>query len=64
MELSASFPVLMGAIEKNVGHKVSKVKYQDEDGDYIVLASDDDWTVARDMLKENNERLLNVWAYN
>ncbi|GMM55862.1 Rho family guanine nucleotide exchange factor [Maudiozyma humilis] len=64
MELTASFPVVMAAIEKNIGHKVSKVKYQDEDGDYIVLASDDDWTVARDMLKENNERLLNVWAYN
>ena len=44
------------------GEKAMRVKYQDEDGDYVVLESGDDWLVAKDMLKENNERILNVWA--
>lgn len=44
------------------GTTISRIKYQDEDGDYVVLESEDDWLVAKDMLEENNERILNVWT--
>lgn len=64
MNVDAKFVTVLDAIEKKLNHKLSKIKYQDEDGDYIVLASDDDWIVAKDMLKENDEHLLNIWAYN
>lgn len=64
MNADAQFITVLESIEKKLNHKLSKIKYQDEDGDYIVLASDDDWIVAKDMLKENNENLLNIWAYN
>lgn len=52
-------------IRKKLAHLgiITKVKYQDEDGDYVMLESDDDWSVVKDMLKESSERLLNVWAY-
>ncbi|EJS44848.1 cdc24p [Saccharomyces arboricola H-6] len=42
---------------------ISKIKYQDEDGDFIILGSDEDWNVAKDMLAENNEKLLNIRLY-
>ncbi|KAG0669782.1 hypothetical protein C6P45_003302 [Maudiozyma exigua] len=63
MNVDAKFITVLDTIEKKLNHKLSKIKYQDEDGDYIVLASDDDWIVAKDMLKESNEHLLNIWAY-
>ncbi|KAL3228619.1 Cell division control protein 24 [Nakaseomyces bracarensis] len=44
------------------GADILKIKYQDEDGDYVILESEDDWLVAKDMLDENNERILNVWT--
>lgn len=56
---------VLGMIKRKLAHlgSIAKVKYQDEDGDFIMLESDDDWSVVRDMLKESHERLLNVWAY-
>ncbi|SMN21504.1 similar to Saccharomyces cerevisiae YAL041W CDC24 Guanine nucleotide exchange factor (GEF or GDP-release factor) for Cdc42p [Maudiozyma saulgeensis] len=63
INIDTKFVNVLDTIQKKVNHDVSKVKYQDEDGDYIVLASDDDWIVAKDMLKENGEYSLNIWAY-
>lgn len=56
---------LLTMIRRKLVHAgpVSKVKYQDEDGDFVMLESEEDWSVVKDMLKENNDRLLNVWAY-
>ncbi|CAB4255333.1 similar to Saccharomyces cerevisiae YAL041W CDC24 Guanine nucleotide exchange factor (GEF or GDP-release factor) for Cdc42p [Maudiozyma barnettii] len=63
INIDAKFANVLDTIQKKINHNVSKVKYQDEDGDYIVLASDDDWIVAKDMLRENGEYSLNIWAY-
>lgn len=47
---------------------VSKLKYKDEDGDFVVMDSNDDWILAIDMLdelneeKESNERNLTIWV--
>lgn len=46
---------------------VSKLKYQDEDGDFVVMDSNDDWILATDMLDEindddNNDRILTIWV--
>lgn len=64
-ELDSSVEDLLRIIKKKLSHsgQVSKVKYQDEDGDYVILQSEDDWSVVKDMLKESDERILNVWAY-
>lgn len=35
---------------------VNKIKYKDEDGDFVVLDSDDDWGLALDMLAETHDR--------
>ncbi|EDO15047.1 hypothetical protein Kpol_367p2 [Vanderwaltozyma polyspora DSM 70294] len=65
IELDASIDELLQTIKKKISHSgtVTKIKYQDEDGDYVILESEDDWIVAKDMLKENNDQILNVWAY-
>ncbi|AJO95394.1 Cdc24p [Saccharomyces cerevisiae YJM1250] len=42
---------------------ITKIKYQDEDGDFVVLGSDEDWNVAKEMLAENNEKFLNIRLY-
>lgn len=65
VDISSNIEDVMGLIRKKLSHSgiVSKVKYQDEDGDYVMLESEDDWTVAKDMLRESEERILNVWAY-
>lgn len=45
---------------------VSKLKYQDEDGDFVVMDSNDDWVLATDMLDEyndnDNDRILTIWV--
>lgn len=65
VSLDCSAEDLLLAIKRKLAHLgvITKVKYQDEDGDFVMLESDDDWYVVKDMLKESNERLLNVWAY-
>ena len=65
VNLEFSADEVLQAIKKKLTHlgTITKVKYQDEDGDFVMLESDDDWYVVKDMLKESNERLLNVWAY-
>ncbi|KAH3684934.1 hypothetical protein WICPIJ_004102 [Wickerhamomyces pijperi] len=40
----------------------SKIKYQDEDGDLIVIQSEEDWNLAKDMMKESTEKVLYVWV--
>lgn len=44
------------------GTMTGKIKYQDEDGDLIVIQSEDDWNLARDMLRESSEKVLYVWV--
>ncbi|CAL9733993.1 cell division control protein 24 [Monosporozyma servazzii] len=65
MELNSSMDEIYEMITKKLNHvgKISKIKYQDEDGDYVILASEDDWLVVKDMLRENNERMLNVVVF-
>lgn len=65
IELDASIDELLQTIKRKISHSgtISKIKYQDEDGDYVMLESEDDWIVAKDMLKESNDQILNVWAY-
>lgn len=65
VNLESSIEELLQTIKKKLAHAgaITKVKYQDEDGDFVMLESEDDWTVVKDMLKESNERILNVWAY-
>lgn len=63
VELTMKMNKLKEVITKKINGNVSKIKYQDEDGDYVILASEDDWLVAKDMLNENNEKILNVWVY-
>lgn len=49
---------------------VSKLKYKDEDGDFVMMDSNDDWNLAIDMLEElndlrdnnSNERHLTIWV--
>ncbi|KAF3992097.1 hypothetical protein FT663_02414 [Candidozyma haemuli var. vulneris] len=47
---------------------ISKLKYKDEDGDYVVMDSNDDWSLAVDMLEElfeadeTAERALTIWV--
>lgn len=64
-ELDCTVEGVLNIIQRKLSHSgtVSKVKYQDEDGDFVMLESEDDWSVAKDMLKENEDRILNVWAY-
>ncbi|QLQ81723.1 hypothetical protein HG537_0F04840 [Torulaspora globosa] len=64
-ELDSSVEDVLHIIQRKLNHSgiVNKVKYQDEDGDFVMLASEDDWNVAKDMLKESEDRILNVWAY-
>lgn len=63
VELTMKMNKLKDLIMKKINGNVSKIKYQDEDGDYVILASEDDWLVAKDMLNENNEKILNIWVY-
>lgn len=47
---------------------VSKLRYKDEDGDFVVMDSNDDWTLAIDMLYEyaskhdSDEKTLSIWV--
>lgn len=48
---------------------VNKLRYKDEDGDFVVMYSNDDWNLAIDMLEEMNESsdedlppTLNIWV--
>lgn len=53
-------------IEKKIkqcgGTMKGKVKYQDEDGDFIVIQSEDDWVLVKEMIREIGEKVLNVWV--
>lgn len=46
---------------------ISKLKYKDEDGDFVVMDSADDWTLALDMAEEissqnEEDRSLTIWV--
>lgn len=63
-ELNSTVDEVLLIIQRKLSHSgnVNKIKYQDEDGDYVMLESEEDWTVAKEMLKESEDRILNVWA--
>lgn len=65
VELDWSMEEVCETILKKLNHvgEISKIKYQDEDGDYVILASEEDWLVVKDMLRENDERILNIVVY-
>ena len=65
VEVDSGFNNLLQIVKRKLTHvgSISKIKYQDEDGDFVMLESEDDWNVVKDMLKESSERILNVWAY-
>lgn len=54
----------MNKIEKKIkqcgGAMTGKVKYQDEDGDFIVIASEDDWLMVKEMIREGGDKVLTV----
>lgn len=58
------------ALSSNVDEDVviSKLKYKDEDDDYVVMDSNDDWALAVDMLDEisesdeSAEKALTIWV--
>lgn len=56
----------LSKIEKKIkqcgGAMRGKVKYQDEDGDFIVIQSDEDWSLVKEMMKEVGDKVLNVWV--
>lgn len=46
---------------------INKFKYKDEDGDFVMMASSDDWLLAVDMVDElatleDTGRLLTIWV--
>ncbi|SCU79940.1 LAME_0B01024g1_1 [Lachancea meyersii CBS 8951] len=65
VEINSGVDNLLQIVRRKLTHvgTISKIKYQDEDGDYVMLESEDDWNVVKDMLKESSERILNVWAF-
>lgn len=66
LPLEISVEDFLAKIEKKIkqcgGVMKGKVKYQDEDGDFIVIQSGDDWGLVKDMINEIGEKVLNVWA--
>ncbi|ONH66908.1 Cell division control protein 24 [Cyberlindnera fabianii] len=44
------------------GQMKGKVKYQDEDGDFIVIGSEDDWSMVKDMMQDVGDKVLHVWV--
>ncbi|KAL6939996.1 hypothetical protein ACO0QE_003874 [Hanseniaspora vineae] len=66
ISIDFTFDQVFRAIHRKVGHmgEMQKLKYQDEDGDYVTLQSDEDWDMVKEWLQENNESMLNVIAYN
>lgn len=64
-EIDSNVESVLEIIQRKLAHSgsINKVKYQDEDGDFVMLESEDDWNVAKDMLRESEDRILNVWAY-
>lgn len=64
--LDISVDEFITKIEKKIkqcgGIMKGKVKYQDEDGDFIVIQSDDDWSLVKEMMKEVGDKVLNVWV--
>lgn len=65
VEVDSGIDNMLQIVKRKLTHvgNISKIKYQDEDGDYVMLESEDDWNVVKDMLRESSERILNVWAY-
>ncbi|EGV61415.1 hypothetical protein CANTEDRAFT_98656 [Yamadazyma tenuis ATCC 10573] len=41
---------------------VNKLRYKDEDGDFVVMDSNDDWLLALDMFEEVSHRILTIWV--
>ncbi|KAL6928330.1 hypothetical protein ACO0SA_003068 [Hanseniaspora valbyensis] len=44
------------------GNKI-KLKYQDEDMDYVMLDGEDDWMIVREWLEEGNQKILTVFSF-
>ncbi|KAH3679588.1 hypothetical protein WICMUC_000921 [Wickerhamomyces mucosus] len=66
ISLDINVDEFLNKVEKKVkqcgGVMKNKVKYQDEDGDFIVIQSEEDWGLVKDMLKEMGDLVLNVWV--
>lgn len=64
--LDISVEEFISKIDKKIkqcgGLMKGRVKYQDEDGDFIVIASDDDWVLVKEMINEIGDKVLNVWV--
>ncbi|OBA23998.1 hypothetical protein METBIDRAFT_115945 [Metschnikowia bicuspidata var. bicuspidata NRRL YB-4993] len=46
---------------------INKLRYKDEEGDFVVMSSSDDWQLALDMVEElveenGSERTLSIWV--
>ena len=40
-----------------------RLKYQDEDMDYVMLEGEDDWEIVKDWIEETNQKILTVFAF-
>lgn len=50
-------------LDSTSGGCTIKLKYQDEDMDYVILDSEDDWVIVREWLEEGNQKILTVYAF-
>lgn len=41
---------------------VNKLRYKDEDGDFVVMDSNDDWLLALDMFDDAADKVLTIWV--
>ncbi|CCH42223.1 Cell division control protein [Wickerhamomyces ciferrii] len=62
IEIDEFFSRLEKKIKQCGGIMKGKIKYQDEDGDFIVIQSDEDWSLVKEMIKEVGDKVLNVWV--
>lgn len=58
---------IASSAEVNDDIVINKFKYKDEDGDFVIMASADDWMLAVDMVEElasedDSERSLTIWV--
>lgn len=40
-----------------------RLKYQDEDMDYVMLEGEDDWEIVKDWIIETNQKILTIYAF-
>lgn len=55
-----TFPEVYQKIANRLGD-VQRLRYKDEDGDYVVMDSNEDWAIAVDMVEETGGSIT-IWV--